>query len=352
MAGRRKKSLNDLIRDRTFLARQHGGRLGDPLVADEELRPLQVAYRDAGSEGERRKVALAFEKAVRARPSASPLELIRDLDLAGFCEQFLRVRRGWLAGKPLRLEEWQRRFVDEFGEPDADGRRVYSTGFLLLPRGQGKTVLSVACALYELLRRPDEPEVLLAAASREQAGNVAMEHAKSLIRSSEALSDLLVVKGSEITVPETNGVLRTVSTGGAAFGGSPSVAVIDEMWLFDRDAQETMWEALQTGLGKVPDGFALVTSTAPTRDETLLGRLLETELRKPNVEQVHEALRIVRDRDGGVFTTWFGATDANCDVDDETLWMKANPATWVDVKTLRKRRAAPVFPTGRSGSFI
>lgn len=187
----------------------------------------------------------------------------------------------------------------------------------------------------------NEPEILLAAASREQAGNVALEHAKSLIRSSETLAGLLVVKRAEIVVPETNGVLRTVSTGGAAFGGSPSVACVDEMWLFDRDAQEEMWQGIQTGLAKVPDGYALVTSTAPTHDETLLGRLLEAELLKPDVEQPHDALRIVRDRTGGVFTTWYGAVDPACDVDDEGLWGRVNPASWVDVEALRKRRHAP-----------
>lgn len=153
MAGRPRKSLSDLVRDRSFLARQHGDRLAGALVADEELLTLQTEYQQAGTDAARRAAALRFEKAVRSRPPLSALELIRELDLAGFCEQFLRVRRGWLAGKPLKLEPWQSSFMDEFGELDEEGRRVYATGFLLLPRGQGKTVLSVANAIYELLQR-------------------------------------------------------------------------------------------------------------------------------------------------------------------------------------------------------
>jgi AraC-like DNA-binding protein len=62
----RKKTLDDLVRDRSWLARRHSHfLLTSPLVADPGLRSLQKRYRDEKSRLERHALALEFEKAVR-----------------------------------------------------------------------------------------------------------------------------------------------------------------------------------------------------------------------------------------------------------------------------------------------
>ena len=69
---RRKKTLADLVRDRTFLGRRHGPRLeSEPLVADPGLRRLQRAYRAETSRLERRAIALEFQKIVSGAGAAS-----------------------------------------------------------------------------------------------------------------------------------------------------------------------------------------------------------------------------------------------------------------------------------------
>jgi hypothetical protein len=70
MGGRPRKTLSELVRDGSFLARRHAELLaGDP-VDDPTLAALQALYRQAGDDRQRRRVALQFEKICRAAPPA------------------------------------------------------------------------------------------------------------------------------------------------------------------------------------------------------------------------------------------------------------------------------------------
>ena len=62
----RRKSLAELVADRSFLARRHADRLpGAPLLEREDLRALQQAYGAAGDDMAREAVLVALERAVR-----------------------------------------------------------------------------------------------------------------------------------------------------------------------------------------------------------------------------------------------------------------------------------------------
>jgi hypothetical protein len=114
----RKKTLADLARDRTFLARRHRHLLLEgPLLADPALRVLQERYRAEGSDLEQLRIARELERLLRAQPKAGTAELDRVLaelgragsaeQVLGFLTRFLSHRAGPLAGKPFRLERTQ-----------------------------------------------------------------------------------------------------------------------------------------------------------------------------------------------------------------------------------------------------
>jgi hypothetical protein len=67
--GRPRKTLEALVADGSFLARRHGDLLAGEPLDDPVLAALQALYRQAGDDRQRRRVALQFEKVVRA---ASP----------------------------------------------------------------------------------------------------------------------------------------------------------------------------------------------------------------------------------------------------------------------------------------
>ena len=56
-----------------------------------------------------------------------------------------------------------------FSRVNGDGERIYKRGMLGVARGNGKTPLAAGLALRELLGASDEPDVILAAAARDQA---------------------------------------------------------------------------------------------------------------------------------------------------------------------------------------
>lgn len=89
----RQKTLQELVRDESFLARRHARLLvSDPLVDDDDgLRALQERYRAEDGELERQRLALQFQKAVR-----DPLQRVQDLpvpDDAGGQERSRHARR-------------------------------------------------------------------------------------------------------------------------------------------------------------------------------------------------------------------------------------------------------------------
>jgi hypothetical protein len=336
------KSLDQLLREGGFRARRHAPLLHGSLVSPEGPRRLQVAFQQA-SETERRALALEFEQAAAeyaAEVRESPLEAIRVMGFPEFAEMYLRHPKGHWAGEPFVLESWQGEFDRERSRRDASSRLVHGTMFLGLPRGNGKTAYAAGVALHELLRREGEPDVFFAASSKRQA-EIALGFVKGFVRGNKQLSDLLDVSKDSVLCPETEGTMTVLPAQGAtAYGLAPAVAICDELHVWEKDAQRELWAALRTGAQKAKDGFVLVISTAPGSSSSLLAGLLDHELAKENVERPHDSLAIVRDEDAGVLTWWYGAPeDAN--IDDQELWQRCNPASFVTGRDLRRQRLAP-----------
>jgi hypothetical protein len=199
MAGRPAKSLAAHLRDGTFRARResHRALLLGPELPWQGFAVFQGRYRSATSEPERRAVALEFERAVqlvqeqarreRAGGGRSLGEELAMLGKAGtpaqlvkFFPYYLAHPKGPKLGQPFRLEPWQQAFLREFYRRDRRDRRVYRSGVLGVPRGNGKTPLAAGLGLYELVTRTDAPEVYFAAGSKEQAG-IALEFARPFV---------------------------------------------------------------------------------------------------------------------------------------------------------------------------
>lgn len=237
------------------------------------------------------------------------------------------------------LEPWQSAFVDEFYRRDEDGRRIYRLGLLGVPRGNGKSPLAAGLALHELVTRTDSPDVFAVAASRDQA-RIVFNFARSFVESGELL-ELVRVGRNELVCPERLGSMRVLSADGALqYGHSVSAAIVDELHAFTSGKQEELYLALETALHKRVDSFMLGITTSGYDRETLLGRLFEGALAGLDVERPHECLTIGRDEESGTLLWWFAAPDT-ADLDDEELWRAANPASWVDLRDLRRQRRRP-----------
>ena len=92
----------------------------------------------------------------------------------GFIESFCSHTKGELHGKPLLLEDWQKKIIgDLFGWKNEDGNRKYRTAFIMVPRKNGKSTLCAAIGLYMLFADSERgSEIYSAAGDRAQAGIV------------------------------------------------------------------------------------------------------------------------------------------------------------------------------------
>src|SRR5207248_8212253 len=196
----------------------------------------------------------------------------------------------------------------EFYRRDKHGRRVYRSGVLGVPRGNGKTPLAAALGLYELLTRTDAPEIYCAACSKEQAG-IALGFARSFVEDSH-LRDWTSVK-SKLRCPSSRGVMQVISSEGRMqHGRMPAVGLMDELWAFETEREEQTYHALVSALHKREDPHVLSITTAGYDKQSLLGRIYQNALSWDDIQTSADGcLTIARDLENGQLLYWYGAPD-------------------------------------------
>lgn len=190
----------------------------------------------------------------------------------------LHIPEGKRAGKPLKLADFQRKFVK-----GALARKVM-VGVLSIGRGNAKTALSAGLALAELVgaleERPQpKREIIIAARNRDQARtafNFLLGYIQGLPEEDQGL--FIVRRGSKLEVEfEGNGggLARVIAADGkSVLGGAPTLAIMDERAAWEREKGDALENAILSGLGK-RDGRALIISTSAPDDANTFSRWLD-----------------------------------------------------------------------------
>lgn len=179
-----------------------------------------------------------------------------------FFERLLTHPKGPLAGRPFRLEGWQRKIVAEvFGTRDRrTGLRRYRRAYLELPRGTGKTSMAAGIALL-LLVADNEPgaEIFGAAADRDQA-RLAFDIAKAMVEDSPFLSKLIKVYRHSLVVESTRSVYRVLSAEAySKHGLNPHGIIFDEL---HAQPDRELYDVLNTAMGKRSQPLMVMITTA------------------------------------------------------------------------------------------
>jgi len=143
----------------------------------------------------------------------------------------LRHYQGDKAGKRFILSDWQRFVVGSvFGWYVNDGQRRFRIAYVEIGKGNGKTPLAAAIALYGLVADGEAgAEIYSAATSRDQAG-ICFTDAKQFVLSCAPLLNRLQVGHNNIAFLETSSFLRVVSAEGRGLDGKrPHLVVVDEL---------------------------------------------------------------------------------------------------------------------------
>ena len=259
--------------------------------------------------------------------------------VAAFAEAYCRHTKGRWAGEPVVFEDWQQAFLDEAFKLDKDGRRVYQRVLFGIPRKNGKSTLAATLALYMAGADGEAgAEVIVAAGSRDQAA-VVYDQARGFVEANPDLGAHFDTQRFVILGPSGSVIKRIAADGKLQHGLNPSAIVVDELHSFQTPRQEELWNALTTATGARSQPLTLAITTAGYDRQSILGRLYAAGLRMKGVHY-EPGLTIAKDEAAGFLMWWYGLGDKD-DPTDESLWMKANPASWIDMPVLTAQHDSP-----------
>lgn len=242
-----------------------------------------------------------------------------------FIELFLTHSKGEWAGRPFKLDAWQRDRIIRplFGWKRPDGFRWYSRCDLWLPRKNGKSALAAAVALFGLFA-DNEPgaQVYLCANDRDQA-SIVFKDAAAMVAQSPELREMSNTYDSArtkaIIVPETMSSLQAVSkTPTNKDGLNPSTVVFDEIHEM-KDAR--FWAKMTTGSSARNQPLFFVISTAGADRNTIGYREYQADKRiLAGKSRIKDRLVVIYE------------ADRDDDWKSPKTWRKCNPGFGVSVK--------------------
>lgn len=342
--GRRRKTIVDLVRDGTFLARKDEQLLNgrEPLPWD-VLDGYRQRFRGELDPELQREISLELQH--RLRGPDGPLGILGDLavdlrklgrpgtfaQLDRFAPRYFRHFAGPRSGQPFTFDPFQRSFLKEFWRRDRFGERLYNVGLLGIPKGNGKTPLAAVLSTHALVAAPDEmPEVYTIAGAKDQA-DICHTFASNNIERG-ALAAWLTV-GHAITYPANLGEWTILSSDGdLAQGTNPSAGVVDEWWQFQHRKQREGYIALAEALHKRGgQSFLLAITTAGWTKDSQLGETFDGALAHPKLRVRNGGFLLeLADREAGFLMHWYGCPDGDeHDIENPKLVRAANPAPWI-----------------------
>src|SRR5215207_164594 len=253
----------------------------------------------------------------------------RELAVARFATDYIRVPRGHGARKPLRLRPWQRSLI----AATWDARPRPRLAGWMLPRGQGKSSLTAVLALFELLSGPEDAQVVVVATDERQAG-IVHRVASRMVELHPDLESRVQQYADALTVPARGASFQVLPAVPKRLEGLDfTLAIVDEAGRVDQEVYEVV--ALATG--KQQSSVVLAIGTpGPELDQTVLGRLRTYALDHPA-----DPLVVWREHSAAGFE--------DHPVDCAHCWELANPA--LGDFLARDGLAAVLPPKMRESSF-
>ena len=235
------------------------------------------------------------------------VKMTRAEKVVAFVHRYALVPEGKLVGKPIKLLDFQKRFLTDIYDNPAGTSRAY----LSVSRKNGKSAL-IACMVLAHLVGPEarlNTQIISGARSRDQAALV-FKLAEKMVRLSPELSKLVKIVPSQkqlIGLP-MNVEYRAISAeAGTAHGLSPVLAILDEVGQI-KGPDDAFVEAIETAQGAHESPLLVAISTQASSDNDLFSQWLDKAVGVPTV------------------VSHLYSAPEGCALDDRAAWAKANPA--------------------------
>ncbi len=183
-------------------------------------------------------------------------------NLCAFIERLPHVK-GPLAGEPIHLEPWQVFILTTvFGWVKPDGKRRFRRSYIEVPRGNAKSTLSSAVALYMLAADGEGgAEVYSLATTRDQA-RIVFGDAQVMARKSSGFRNRFKVEvgAHNMHVLASGSKFEALSAEGSTLDGlNIHFGCVDEL---HAHKTRTVYDVVETGTGKRDNSLLWVITTA------------------------------------------------------------------------------------------
>ena len=165
-----------------------------------------------------------------------------------FIERFCRHSKGEWAGQPVRLELFQKAFIQAlFGFIDpATGLRRYREAFFLVGRKNGKSTLLAGLALYMLTSDGEGGAEVYSTATKYAQARLLFDEAHNMIKQSPALSKHFRKRKSDLYYEPTMSKFQPLARNSDTLDGlNASFVIMDELHgVKDRNLYEVMRQSM------------------------------------------------------------------------------------------------------------
>ena len=245
-----------------------------------------------------------------------------------FAEQ-LRVPSGKGEGKPVKLRPFEKKFIrDIYGPTNKDGKRIVRRAILSMGRKNGKSFITAALALVNLVGPESvrNGEIYSAANERDQAA-IVFRYAAQIVRADPELEAMVKIVDSTKTMLnfQNGSIYRALSAeAGSKYGYNPTMVIFDEL-AQARNAE--LYHALNTSMGAREEPLFIAISTQSNDPQHILSQLIDDGLSGTDPTTVCHLYAVPDDaEDDAVFN-------------DPKLWKLANPALG-DFRSLDEMKVA------------
>jgi len=232
-------------------------------------------------------------------------------------------------GRAFQLDPWMERIImriygprhltDDPANQIRRGDRIVTNAFIMIPRGNRKTSLGAALTLLHSIgpeRRP-HGQVICAAADQKQA-RIALDEAANILRADWPLERTVKIEPhkNRITNVRRDGRggtwIEAISADGATqHGRTPDFVLMDELHAWKG---RSLWEAMVTGLAKVPASLRIIITTAGRGTDGIAA------------EQYDYARSVaLGEKDDPACLPVLFETEKTVDWRDEAAWRRVNP---------------------------
>ena len=252
----------------------------------------------------------------------------KSLRCINFCERYCKQSKGKWNGKPLKLELFQKAFLQAlFGFVDKDtGFRKYKKAIFFVARKNGKSVLASAIATYMLTADYEGGAEIYSVATKRDQSKIVWEEAKKMIKKSPALSKVIRCLVGGIYYDATDSVFRALASDSNSLDGlNAHLVVADETHAWkDKNLLDVMYDSMSAR----QQPLLLETSTMGTIRENVF-----------DIEYNYASDVINGIKPDETLLPIIYELDEEKEWVNEDAWFKANPALGVikSIKDLRDK---------------